>query len=182
MKGTRTLARYAFFLLAGLVLLPAGCTDTGSEAGAPGQQVATEPTRQEQTTTLAFSLVEQTAGEVVLDIAYLRPDDGQGPRMMELYVGIPEGLSLAGSEALESTIGADKDLVVQEADGLELRLIIMSTKNLNTLDSGPLARLRLQRAAGATGKIEFIDRHPIFAPAEADRGVTLGEPLNAGGQ
>ena len=182
MKGTRTSRPCSSCLLAGLMLLLAGCADSGSEANAPGQQGPGEPPQQEQTTTLAFSLLEETAGEVVLDVTYLRPDNGAEPRMMELFVAIPEGFLLAGSEALESTTEAGKDLLVQAAEGSQLRLIIMSTKNLNTLDSGPLARLRLHQATGAAGKIEFIDRHPIFAPVEADKGVTLGEPLNVGGQ
>lgn len=88
-------------------------------------------------------------------------------------------LRFIGSEALSSVKLSGKDLIVQEHTVGVLRVIIMGTGNLNTLESGPLAKMSFEGRIEDGQSIFIQERRNYFAPANANLGITLGAPLSA---
>jgi hypothetical protein len=147
-----------------------GCLDTEDKAGGPAEEVPAGAT-------LALTLASSTPEEVVVDLHYTRVAGQLGPRMMELFLEPSAQLNLLGSEGLGAVLAAQKQLVVQEAEAGSLRVVVYSAGNLNELQSGPLARFRFQAPKDGSVTLKLLDRRPLFAPADADRGTTLGDPL-----
>ncbi len=129
-------------------------------------------------TTLSFEVVSQSAAELVVDLHYRVPDGQEGPRAAELWLSHSASVSLAASEPLAAADRADKQVIVQPRAGDELRVVLLSTTSLARLASGPLVRLRFALTDPAAGvRLELLERMPLFAPAEANRGVRLPDPL-----
>ncbi len=115
-------------------------------------------------------------GEVAVTISYARPADEPAPRLAEFHFQVGSGLTFVRAEPLDAVVKAGKQLVAQVHPGNVLRLLIFSTANLNTLDSGPLATLVFQRTGTGPTTLDLLDQRPIFAPPEADLAVgPLGE-------
>jgi hypothetical protein len=89
----------------------------------------------------------------------------------------PEGLTFERAEPLSAVQIASKQLIAQPSEG-HVRVIIMSPGNLNTLESGPLARFVFQGTASA-GAPRLRERTPYFAPLSANEGVTLAPATSA---
>jgi hypothetical protein len=67
---------------------------------------------------------------------------------------------------------------VQPQESGLLRVVIYGTQNLERLDSGPLAELAFTRLEAGNATVSVLARDPLFAPAEANQGVSLpDEPL-----
>lgn len=171
LKGIRWLAR-ALLTLA----LAAGCTQQEPDTQDPVDP-APQAGQLRSDATLTLAVASLGSEEIEVDLHFNHAPGHPGPRMMELFIAGSEGTGYLGSEPLAATLAAGKDLVVQEADDGNLRVVIFATDNLNELESGPLARFRLSRPQTGQATLALVDRQPIFAPAEASRGVTLDEPL-----
>jgi len=155
--------------------LALGCAQTESAAPEPTPTPATS-----QAATLELLPGGADAGAVSVDLYFTLGANQTAPRMMELFVEPSLGLDFVDGEALAATTSAGKDLTVQaQADGT-VRVLIFATGNLNTLGSGPLARLRFAKPDGPAS-VALRDRRPVFAPPGADQGITLGAPLALGG-
>ena len=164
----RTLRRAA----AALLLLLGACAEH------PAAPADAEPAAGGATLELVLAAPSgELPAESLVDLHFHRGDLAEAPRMMEVHLRLT-GLTHIESEPLSAATAAGKQLVVQEQEGATLRVVLYATGNTSRLDSGPLARLRLH---GAGGTVELLDRRPIFAPPEADAGVTLGAPLELGG-
>ena len=108
-----------------------------------------------------------------LTLHYFRRDGQVAPRAAELFVSYPAELSFVSARVGEALIVASKDLVVQTPRAGLLRVIVMSTGNLNTLSSGPLATLSWRGPRAALAAVRIQPRATYFAPADANLGVTL---------
>ena len=146
------------------VLCFIGCTPTigGDRVAAPAAPSTAES---EGTLWLAAG-----PGDAV-DLHFVRA--ATTPRLMELRVAY-DGPRFLGAEPLDAADAADKRLVVQD-EGETLRVVLISTSNLNPIDSGPLVRLRFE----GEGTVDLVGSPSIFA---ANDGLKLGDPLALGGR
>lgn len=160
-------------LLAGLT----GCVDDSVST----QALLDEPSAEaEFKATLELTPAGTIDGRCAVDLFFTRAPERPGPRMMELFVRPSGGLTYLEAETLAAATLADKQVVVQQQEDGTLRLLVFATDNLNRLDSGPLVRLAFS-VSGGQATLELLERRPIFAPAEADFGITLGKSLSLGG-
>jgi hypothetical protein len=112
-------------------------------------------------------------GDQALALHYLKREGQVGPRSAELFVSYPASLSYLGERAGGALTTASKELIVQSnREGL-LRVIVMSTANLNTLESGVIATLNWRGPSEALDEVRIQARATYFAPSEANIGVTL---------
>ena len=141
----------------------AGCQSAPTgQAGAPAAESASLPA----------GLSLDRAADGAVEVRFGRTD-APGPRVVEIHLQPTGTLALAGAEAGEAVLKAQKQLTAQTTrDGL-IRLVVLSAGNVNRLDSGVLARLTLSGA----GTLALADRRPVFAPAEAEAGAPFGPPI-----
>ena len=161
------------WLAAACAIVMSACAEAPEPAPAAAP-AATAPTA----ATLTLVSGEATATEVAVDLHYARDPARPGPRMMELHLRVTGDLAYLHAERLAAAEAAGKDLTVQPRDDGTLRVLLFTTTNVNRLGPGPLARLWFARGAGT---VTLLEQSPIFAPPEADLGVTLGQPLTLGG-
>ena len=154
------------------------CLTACAETPAPAPPVAPAPATASTDATLSLAVGAETPTEAAVDLLYVRDPAKPGPRMMELHLKLMGDLHYLHAERLAAAEAAGKDLVVQDAKDGTLRVILYTTANTNRLAPGPLARLWFSHGAGT---VSLIEQSPIFAPPEADLGVTLGGPLTLGG-
>ena len=105
----------------------------------------------------------------------------QGPRVAEILLGHSDNLAFVSAEAQGAVTAAGKELVAQARDGGVVRLVNVGTASLTELESGPLARLDLRKTGTGPATLKVLPEMPIFAPAEANQGLLLPEPLVVGG-
>lgn len=156
-------------------LLITACTQTSepssrgdSSDAAVGSHTAPVEQRAELT------LVPKDGGAVSL--RYVRGK--QGPRVVELMLQSSDELKLTQHEAGPATLGAGKDLHVQDKGNGQIRLLILSSSNVNELESGELATLRFTKSdASRKGRLEILTGRPMFAPQEAQEGLSVGDPI-----
>ena len=168
--------------LAGVLLALAipGCADGPADQELPAGSGNLEPVAAENLPTLFLVLAYAQEDSVAVDLVY-SPKEGQsGPRMVELFLQVGSGLTYASSTPLAAVDSAGKQLVVQPTDDGLVRTVIFATNNLERLQAGSLVRYIFLRGTGPH-HVELLDRHPIFAPADTEKGLTLGEPLIIGG-
>lgn len=131
-------------------------------------------------TTLGLLSTPLDAGRVAVDLLYA-PREGQvAPRMMELHLRLTGGLDYVEAQPLAALTAAGKELVVQPQGDAELRVIAYAANNTKTIAGGALARFVFQVASGP-GSVAIDGSQPVFAPAEANVGVTLGAAVTVGG-
>jgi hypothetical protein len=168
--------RLAWCVFAASMLFVTACRSSGDGASA---KVEAEPVTLD--TTLGLVLVEQSAARVVVDLYYQRQADQPAPRAVELFLKASEGLLYEESERLSAAEAAGKRLVVQSNGLGPLRVTLFGTESLDRLDSGPLARFTFHRSGGARATLRILPGDPVFAPAEANQGLRMPEPLKIGG-
>ena len=170
----------ALLVAPALLLLVCACAEQVAKAPAPEPTPSGEAAPGLAGTTLELRAAESEGADAVVDLHFTRGDSAKAPRMMELRLRL-HGLRYVSSEALSGVTTAGKELVVQDDEGV-LRTVVYATGNLNRLDTGPLVRYRLVREASAgEARVEILSQRPVFAPPEADLGVTLGPALDVGG-
>lgn len=123
--------------------------------------------------TLLLKRSTEIDGLTKVALHYHKREGQVAPRTAEIFISHPEGLVLLNSEKGDVLQSAMKDLIVQEPNSGVLRVIIMGTGNLNTLESGVLAHLTLQGNLSADDELFIQERRQYFAPANANIGVTL---------
>ena len=141
----------------------------------------TERAIEEIQPTLYFVREAVESERVTINLMYHRNPTHPAPRAVELWVEFDEGIELDASEALESTLNAQKFLIVQKTEPGLIRVIIYGT-NLNRLDSGALAKLTFKASPFPNSLIHFRETSPIFAPMEANQNFLLGAPLSLKGE
>lgn len=147
---------------AALVVAVSGCaSDDSGGLSPPGDS------------TVWMELSEGDGDDKVVEILFLRPADGVGPRVVELVIDRPETLELVAAEAGEAATAAGKNLTTQEPSPASIRLILLATGNLLEIDSGVLVRLTLR----GSGTLSFDASVPTFAPKDAEPSARLGPAL-----
>jgi hypothetical protein len=181
----RTLVRA--LALPALLLLAGACAEPAREAP-PAAPTEAAPAAGLGAATLELRAAESEGDDALVDLHFTRGDKADAPRMMELRLRL-NGLRYVSAEALSAATAAGKEVVVQDDEGV-LRTVVFATSNLNRLDTGPLVRYRLAKvgfadpareASAGKASVEIQSLRPVFAPPEADIGVTLGAPLDLGG-
>lgn len=158
---------------------------SSGEATAPSEPLINTPTAEprpaldEGLFTLELKMVRQTPEGAVVQLHYHRREHQVAPRTAEVLIEYPEELTLSGVTGLEATTRAQKDLIVQHPTPGRVRLVWMSIGHLGTIDSGPLAELTFSGAASARSAVHILSlpQRPWFAPAAANDGVMISEPL-----
>lgn len=168
-----------FFLITTLLYLGCDPHQTASDSrsslrGQPDEElIETGRNLDEIRPTLSIQQINQTGPNTEFSLLYHKRDGQVSPRTAELFVSYSEQMEYMTSKRGQAIIMANKDLIVQKPTDGVLRVIIMSTGNLNHLESGELARLSF-RGHGNQGHQIFIqERRSYFAPAEANIGVTI---------
>lgn len=168
---------YGLFVITSLLFLgcnPSEHPSNGHSAlrGQPQEELReTGNNLDESTPTLRLNQLSQEGAKTDFELLYHKRDGQVSPRTAELFISYSEQLEYIAAERGQALIVADKDLIIQKTTDGVLRVVIMSTTNLNHLDSGELARLSFQ---GPKNSQVFIqERRSYFAPVEANIGVTI---------
>jgi len=167
------------------LVLSLGCADgipVGDAPSAQPEAAAPQSAIEDTGETLKLALISETADEVVAELYYTPRDDMKRPRVMELMVKASAELMYVSAERLEAAEAAGKQLVVQRKDEGVLRTILFATNNLNLMGPGALIRYRFKRIGTASARLELLPTLPIFAPADANDGLMLQEPLMVEGR
>ena len=158
------------------VVCTAACERAGKSTPAPAEQ-GKAPAEVHTSATLALTVVEQTAEEVVLELRHHPRADSPLPRMMELHLRLTDNLKLVSATKGAAAEAVAKELVVQEKADHVLRTVLFSAQNLDLLGDGVLARYRLARTDAKPAKVELMNKMPVFAPPAANEGFLLPDPL-----
>lgn len=100
----------------------------------------------------------------------------QAARMADIRIATSEPLTLLGSSEGAALSAADKGIVVRPIEG-GVRVIIMSSTNTNPIGRGELFTLRFARPGDGPTTFTLLADEPILAPAGAEEGLRLGDPL-----
>lgn len=158
--------RYAALLLAAAALgcgAPGASTTSETKPGAPALAPVSAPE-------LNLSRVADGQFGIVL-----RAPDDRRPRMVDVRVRWSKGWKLSDSKAGETAAAAQKSLVVKPVSDTEARVLVFSSTNTQRLNDGVLAQLSL--SGSGKGTIEIVPLPPMLAPAEAEPGLHIGDPL-----
>ena len=117
--------------------------------------------------------------KVSIEIQYNHRQPTPAPRMMELFVRHSKTLQFLSYDKGESAVVAQKEVVVQRLDEQTLRIVMYSSSNLNTIDSGRIASLRFRITNKSPSIIELVADRPIFAPPAANEGLILSDGLQS---
>jgi len=110
-------------------------------------------------------------------VHYARGADSAGARVAEIVIDRSPELDLLSFETGAAADHAGKDVVVQEANDKQLRVLLFSPSSVTELEAGVLATIRLRHPAGARGELDLNTDKPLFAPAPANEGLAIGEPV-----
>ena len=116
-------------------------------------------------------------GDSGLSLQLSTPSE-RAPRVAEIWLRTRNVHELHTQAAGDATTQASKDLIVQSRpDGL-YRIVIMSSNNVNTIQSGTLAHLEFERESDdAVIHAEILTDRPMFAPEESQRGLMVGDAI-----
>lgn len=159
--------------------VPEGAPETETEDPNPNAPVPPAPPIGDDAT-LSFSVVEDAALGVVVDLEFSRDEHRPGPRLMELRIEHSDNLEYVGSEELDAALSAGKSHHAQ-VQGHALRSVLMATDSIQAIDSGALVRYRFKRVGPGPASIALGDNMPIFAPPESNHGIRLGDAAILGG-
>ncbi len=112
-----------------------------------------------------------------LIVSYARGSEATGPRVVELFIRHSEHLVFDSAVAGDAATAAGKELIVQERDAQTLRVLLFSSSNALSLDTGTLATLRMKRSSAAPAQAEILLGQPMFAPQTAEQGLRVSDPI-----
>ena len=114
--------------------------------------------------------------DVSVDFSRSRKSD-KGPRVVELQLEYSSNLNYINHKKGGTLEKSDKQLHVQELENNQLRLVVFAIDNTNEIDTGRLATLTFKKLDGEKSTVRILTDSPIFAPAEANEGLLVSEPL-----
>jgi hypothetical protein len=162
------------------LILCAGCSEGKDSLNDPqsGDQTAKEesvtPTAERRKIWLESSSKENLQQVIV---QYNGAENGQNPRVAEVFLRHSSNVKYKGVEKGEALRLAEKQLVVQEVEEGLLRVVILSSENTNTIDTGVLLTAAFEKTNNKAGKLEILTDQPLFAPEEANEGLLVGDPI-----
>src|SRR4029079_17938042 len=98
-------------------------------------------------------------------------------RMLEAFIEASQPVTLAGHEIGGAASAARKQVIVQQKDDRHLRVIVFASDNVNELGDGVLTTLQLDPEDDAPLTLDILTERPLFAPAGANDGLVLGDPV-----
>lgn len=119
------------------------------------------------------------AGDMVaVAVHYARGAASAGARVAEIVIDRSTNLELVESAAGDAATAAGKQVIVQEPDSAHLRILVFSSASTTELSTGEVATLHLRRTSNSTATLDLNTDKPIFAPAQANEGLSVGDPLD----
>jgi hypothetical protein len=97
----------------------------------------------------------------------------RAPRMVEVRLRWSKSASIAGHQPGGAALAASKDVYLQRVADDEARVIVFAAGNTERIESGVLAEL----ATSGSGQLEIVPMAPMMAPAEAEEGLLVGDPV-----
>jgi hypothetical protein len=156
-------------LLLGLACLVLGaCLQTSDDASMPNLSSSTYDGHSR----LMLEAVSEDAIRISLNGL-----EAHGPRVVELWLRVTNATALRQSNPGAALVRAGKDLIVQHKRDDSFRVVMMSGENTNKIGAGELATLEFERAGEGPMRIEILTDRPMFAPQEAQQGLTVGDPI-----
>ena len=179
-----TFLRHIALMGAALALVTVGCEPQASPEPVEQPAIDDNDPIEDLDATLSLVSADVPGDAVAVDLIYRPAENMERPRTVEVWLKTSPGLTFESAEPLDATLTSGKSLVAQAKPDHEVRLVLFSTANLDRLPPGGIARLHFTASNGSQNEtVELLDRRPMFAPAAADKGVLLPEPLtvSAGG-
>ena len=125
--------------------------------------------------TFQFIMQSHTTEQINLELKYHRRTQQVGARSMELFLEYPPHLQLQNYLPASSVQTAEKQLIIQNKEPGISRVIVYGI-NTKELASGTLFQFTLQGKRQSGDLLYIRDKFPLFAPAQANEGVVLGQP------
>ncbi|MCH2110663.1 MAG: hypothetical protein MK135_15180 [Polyangiaceae bacterium] len=161
--------RFCVFLTVLVSACVYGCSsETGRSSGA-GAEHSSRPTAESEASEGQLLSLVKRGNDVVVVGSFSE----RAPRMMDLHLKWDGSLVVSDAIAGASSTLAEKTVRLIPEDG-GARLLVFSSENVNEIQSGDLAVLKLQ---GSASTIEIVPTPPMLAPAEAEVGLLLSDPL-----
>ncbi len=142
----------------------------------PQGEADTEPMPSPTVTAVASGLTLVGKGDV-LELSYVRATKAEGPRVVELFIRHSQNLSFESVTPGEAAAAAGKEVIVQAKDPQTLRVLLFSSSNTQSLDTGALATIHLDRNLGKARAEILLDK-PLFAPQSAQDGLAVSDPVD----
>lgn len=98
-------------------------------------------------------------------------------RVAELRLAYSDNLRFVAASPGAALEAADKDLVAQAREPGVVRLVAFSASSTANIGPGVLATLRFERSGEERARLEILTDRPLFAPALANRGLTVSDPV-----
>jgi hypothetical protein len=117
-------------------------------------------------------------GLVRVGLEYRASAHATRPRAAEVFLLVSSSLRYVDAQAGPSAVAAGKQLVVQPKEGAVLRTVLFSSTNLETMGPGRLLTWTFEAVGSGPARLELVDTgNPALAPAGANEGLELGDPL-----
>lgn len=142
----------------------------------PQSESDTAPVPRPTATALASGLTLTGNGDE-LCLSYVRGEKVEGPRVVELFIRHSGNLSFESVTPGDAATAAGKDVIVQAKDPQTLRVLLFSSSNTTSLESGTLATIHLSRVYGKARAEILLDK-PMFAPQSAQDGLAVSDPID----
>ena len=168
-------------LILGILLISFGCNgeNTRDLNSRDTSQIADDIKRSDGNALLG-AVVELKLSDVeseCLDLVYSTSNNIGQPRIAEFWLSKSDNLDIKGATTGIATEGSQKQLIIQQPKSNLVRLVILATDNTNPIQSGTLATLKFKKTDDKPARVEILTDKPIFAPAEANEGLVVGDPL-----
>ena len=112
------------------------------------------------------------------DVVFARAANQTGPRVLQIQVAYPrDRLQFVQATPLAAVEAAGKEVAVKAENG-RLRLVVLSSANAQSVDSGPLVRLTFARTSPGPAMVRLVAEDTRFAPDAAGAHLTVGPPWN----
>ncbi len=170
--------RVLSFVLALTPVLP-GCagTSAGEPSEAPAGALPDEGSPADRPK-LWLAMAGQTDDVSKVDVHFVQGTEVEGPRVLELRVALSGPVELLSAERGTALEHAEKEFIVQQREPGVVRLVAYAASNTHEVDSGLLARLKLRRTGPGAIRADLLTDRPVFAPAAAQQGLWIGDPLS----
>jgi hypothetical protein len=153
--------------LSALVFVLAACSPEGSRSPSGGAS-------KEQGATLSLSVYDDAGSRSRVALS-LRGELQAPARVAEIWLAYTPNLRLVDSAA-GAAVG-NKAFVVQPRAGGRLRTIVYSATDLSGIGEGTVGSYVFERIGPGEATIQIVPQGQVFAPAGANEGLVVGDPL-----
>lgn len=159
-------------------LLVAACgPDSNSSQPGTDKDTQSEAESLERTILKLRATEADKTVDVDVDVVFGLGAGAVGPRIAEVVLSHSKGLKFVSCEKGDAVVAAQKELVVQAPEEGQVRTVIFASSNISELPDGTLMTCRFVREGGGAQTIDISTDKPIFAPAESNDGLLVGDPI-----